>query len=83
MTMHDLIYQAIRSEVQRATALHPEWPADPIHATAIVAEESGEAIRAAVQLVYEDGELDELRTELIQTAATCVRALAHLTGGAK
>lgn len=78
MNMNNLIYTAIKSEVQRATSLHPEWPDDPIHATAIVAEESGEAIRAAVQLVYEGGDLDALRTELIQTAATCVRALEHM-----
>lgn len=67
----------VDQEVMRASALHPTWPTDPIHAAAIVAEEAGEAVRAALRLTYEGGSAEELRTELIQTAATAIRAIEN------
>ena len=78
MTRHDIL-ATIRSEVDRAERLHPNWPADPIHAAAIVAEESGELVRAALNHVYFGGDAAEMRTEAIQTAATCIRLLEHIT----
>ena len=68
----------ILSEVERAREKHPEWPDDIIHAVAIVAEESGEAVRAALNHVYHGGSIDEVRTELVQTAAMCIRMLENL-----
>ena len=68
----------ILREVNRAEMKHPEWPDDIIHAVAIVAEESGEAVRAALNHMYHGGAIDEVRTELVQTAATCIRALNNL-----
>ena len=65
-------------ELERAKSMHPHWPDDVIHAVAIVAEESGEAIRAAVQYVYEGGSLEAVKTELTQTAAAAIRALEGL-----
>ena len=70
--------RAIIAEHYRAECLHPDWPADIIHAVAIVAEESGEAVRAALQYVYEDGSLEDLRVELVQTAAMCIRTLVNM-----
>jgi hypothetical protein len=67
--------QLILAELDRARELHPNWPTDPIHAAAIVAEESGELVRAALRLTYEGGYGGEMTTEAIQTAATCVRLL--------
>ena len=64
-------------EVERAANLHPDWPTDIIHAVAIMAEESGEAVKAAVNLVYGGGSETELREELIHTAATCIRCLVE------
>ena len=69
----DIVY-----EVYRAEAKHPQWPDDVIHAVAIVAEESGEAVRAALNHVYHGGSIDEVRIELVQTAAMCIRMLNNL-----
>jgi len=74
---------AILNEVARAEQLHPHWPADPIHAAAIVAEESGELVRAALNHVYFGKDAGEIRTEAIQTAATCIRLLEHADTGAQ
>jgi hypothetical protein len=48
MSQSDIILE-VRAEVKRAETLHPHWPPDPIHGAAIVSEESGEAIRAALR----------------------------------
>lgn len=73
--------EAIRSvlvELERAEKKHPRWPKDIVHACAIVNEESGELIRAGLQLNYEGGYKEEVRKEAIQTAATCIRLLKNL-----
>ena len=56
----------------------PYWPKDNIHGAAIICEESGELIRAALQLTYEKGDINALRDEAIQTAATCIRFIDNL-----
>jgi hypothetical protein len=65
-------------EVKRAEEKFPTWPTDIIHAVAIVNKESGEAIRAALQYKYENGTLEAIEKELIQTAAMCLRCLYNL-----
>lgn len=76
---HDLaILLLIVKEYRRAKEKHQFWPADPIHAAAIVAEESGELIRAALQLGYEHGSKEDLQKEAIQTGAMCLRLLLNL-----
>jgi len=75
------ICEEIISEVFRAEAKHPHWPDDFIHQAAIVAEESGELVRAALNDYYENSSpesLEEIRKEAIQTAATCIRLLKNL-----
>lgn len=74
------IVQAVLNEVERATTLH-RWPEDIIHAAAIVAEESGELIREAVNIEYEYGDRDKAQKEAIQTAAVCFRFLLGLAEG--
>ena len=76
--MKKYILSDILQEVERAEGKHPDWPDDVIHAVAIVAEESGEAVRAALNHVYHGGAIDDVCTELVQTAATCIRALDNL-----
>ena len=66
----------ILAEVERARAKHPDWPAnDTLFAAAIVAEESGELMRAAVQHKGEGGSLEACDKEAIQTAAVAIRFL--------
>lgn len=74
----DMAYNLIMQELDEATAKHPRWPTDPIHAVAIMAEESGEAVRASLNLVYESGNMAELRREVIQTGAMAFRVLMNL-----
>lgn len=68
-------------ELVNAVSLHPSWPTDPVHAAAIVAEESGELVQASLQSVYEPHKsgLDNARQEAIQTAAMAVRFVIHLS----
>ena len=68
----------IVAELRQAEAKYPEWPTDLIHQVAIMQEESGEAIRAALNHVYHGEPLQELRGELIQTAAMCLRCLKNM-----
>lgn len=74
----DLIIKQILSEVERAEEKHPYWPEDIIHAASIVGEESGELTRAALQLIYEGGNVEDIKKEAIHTAATCIRLLKNL-----
>lgn len=76
--MERQIIQSILLELERAECKFPYWPTDAIHAAAIVNEESGELIRAALQYRYESGDLANLKTEAIQTAAMCIRFLKNI-----
>lgn len=75
--------EAILNELERAENKFPVWPADITHAGAIVAEESGELIRACLNREYaKDGEsdallLDECRKEAVQTGAMAFRFLKN------
>ncbi len=68
----------ILDELELAEIKHPDWPTDIIHQMAIVIEEAGEAMRAAVQCEYEGRPIQPLKKELIQTAAMCIRMLNNL-----
>lgn len=72
------ILNLIIDEYARATSKHPDWPTDIIHASAIVAEESGELTRAALHRTYENGSLEAAKKEAIQTAVTAIRFLEEL-----
>lgn len=66
----------ITDELMKAIGKHPNWPENNvIHCAAIVSEESGELIRAALQLHYENGSVDEVEKEAIQTGAMALRFL--------
>ena len=68
----------ILKELERARDKHPDWPTDILHQIAIVNEEAGEATRASLHFYYENGSMDNVRKELTQTAAMCLRMLENL-----
>lgn len=63
-------------ELARARAKHPDFPQDIVHQAAIVAEESGELVRASINAHYEKGRVEDVQLEAVQTAATAVRLLS-------
>lgn len=69
---------AIFREFKKAELKHPSWPSDILHQIAIVNEEAGEATRASLQYVYEGGNIEEVKKELRQTGAMCIRMLVGL-----
>lgn len=77
LPIDERILLLIMAELEKAEEKHPIWPKDMIHAAAIVGEESGELIRAALQFKYENGEAKEAFTEAIQTAVTSIRFLKN------
>ncbi len=52
---------AILAELDLAVAKHPTWPTDTIHAVAVVCEESGEALQAALNEHYHDGTVADIK----------------------
>jgi hypothetical protein len=68
----------ILSELARAKTIWPKWPDDPIHAAAVIAEEAGEIVKAALDFTYSSGPLADMEAEAIQTAAMCIRFLENL-----
>ena len=68
--------QLALAEIQRAKEKWPDWPMDPVHAAGVVAEESGELLRAAMEYYYDDGPHAAMLTEAIHTAATALRFIA-------
>lgn len=74
------IFDRIIIELAKAKAKHPIFPKDVIHMVAIMAEKSGEAVQAAIDRYY-DPEIkdnEKLKTELLQTAAMCIRCLDNM-----
>lgn len=65
-------------ELDNACLKHKTYPVfDKVHQAAIVAEEAGELVQAALQLTYQNATHDALRHEAIQTAAAAIRLLVH------
>ena len=73
-----LKYQAIDEELQRAEIKHPNWPEDLFIQLAIMNEEAGEVNKAVLHYKFEKGSIEDVREELIQTAAMCMRMLNSL-----
>ena len=72
-----IIIQVLQ-EMRSAQSKHPEWPEDNVKRAAIVLEEAGEVIREANLLDEGHGSVDGLKSELVQTAGTCLRHLVLL-----
>lgn len=67
----------IKHELQRAKKMHPVWPDDIIHQTAIMAEEAGEALQATLNFVYHGGSYKKMQQEIIHTGAMVLRWLEN------
>jgi hypothetical protein len=68
----------ILAEVRRAEKKFQLFPIDPVHAAAIIVEESGELQQAALQLTYEHGTFDALEKEAVQVGAMAIRFLESI-----
>ena len=66
---------AILAELDRARRKHPKWPEDIIHQAAIIGEEAGETLQAALDCVYAGKSMDEVYKEASHAAATAIRLL--------
>lgn len=66
-------------ELRKAKKKFPKWPIDPIHAAAIVAEESGELVRASLHEAYEPNLATPraMVIEAIQTGAMAIRFVSN------
>lgn len=67
----------IATELNTAIEKHPDYPDDHIHQAAILAEESGELVQAALQEKYENGPYFKMHTEAIQSGAMALRFLVE------
>ena len=79
------LIEEIMTELKRAKKKHPSWPDHIVARAAVVGEEAGELVRAALNHKYEAPTPDqraqwkeEMRKEAIHTAATCIRFLEGL-----
>ncbi|EMK7712515.1 hypothetical protein V9P72_004084 [Yersinia enterocolitica] len=72
------ISSEIIDEVIRASSIHPTWPTDAVHAASILTEESGELMKAAIEYHYNNGDIEAVREEAVQTGAMALRVLMHI-----
>ncbi len=63
----------VKAELSRAKKLHPVWPKDQVHQVAIVCEEAGEALKAALNYQDHGKPFKEIYKEMLHTAATVER----------
>jgi hypothetical protein len=77
MTTETQAVELVLAELARARKKHPKWPADKIHQAAIVAEEAGELVQAALDARYSGGSQSTIDTEAMHTAATAIRLLCR------
>jgi len=71
------ILKEVEDEIFRAKIKFPKWYLDPVHGAAIVAEEAGEALQAALDFYYGRSGSHFLKKELIHTIAMGIRFLLN------
>ncbi len=64
--------------LNEADKKHSEWYSDIIHCAAVLNEEAGEAIKAALNYTYEDSSLDDFIYEVAQSGAMAIKILMNL-----
>lgn len=75
---YEPISTEIIDEAIRASSIHPDWPTDALHAVSILTEESGELMKAAIEYHYNNGDIEAIREEAIQTGAMALRVLINI-----
>jgi NTP pyrophosphatase (non-canonical NTP hydrolase) len=73
-----LEHAEIDNELKRVKTRHPDLPSDMFQQLAIMQEEAGEVTKAVLHYHFENGTLDNVKNELIHTAAMCIRMLQNL-----
>lgn len=68
----------IAAELAAAEAKHPVWPASMFHKLSIMQEEAGEVAKAMNDYCTGKATMRDIRMEVIQTAAMCIRMLKNL-----
>lgn len=69
----------VMEALRRAEKKHPDWPVDDLfEQVCIMQEEAGEVAKATLDFHNGSGTIPELKTELYQTAAMCLRMLKNL-----
>lgn len=71
-------YKPVETALAEAKEKHPNWPENIFEQLAILQEEAGEITKAVLHYKRENGSLPELKKEIFQTAAMCMRFLEHL-----
>lgn len=72
------VNMAVEHELNKALEKFPKWPTDFVDSVAIMAEESGETVKAALQYKWEGKPKHEIYKEAAQTAAMCFRVMVHI-----
>lgn len=72
-------YAPIDAELRKAEQKHPDWPVDNMYKqVTILQEEAGEVSKAVLHYFDENGSIEDIKKELYQTAAMCMRMLKNL-----
>lgn len=71
-------YNPIDLELKRAEKKHPKFPTDIFQQLSILQEEAGEVTMAVNHYHWDNGTIEDVKEELIQTAAMCMRMLQNL-----
>lgn len=79
MTKEEAI-QTIERELDDTLKQWPAWPADPVHAAAVIAEETGELVQACLDFTYALPSFygDSIQKEAAQVGAMAIRMLMHV-----
>ena len=72
------IYGLVCEELIRARNKWPMYVNDIIHSAAIINEEAGETIQAALDFTYDNGSKENVIKEAVQTAAMCFRLISNI-----
>lgn len=68
---------AILHELDHAQAMHPECPKHNVIRAAIIGEETGELIKAALEHEFEKGRFYNMHKEAVQVGAMALRFLVE------